>query len=194
MLLKKNIIKKPEMPKEKQRETEYSISTSDYENIKHIISMAGYSMEKTAKTFNKFSEEELRDVFIAFLNTHYLDMATGETFSRKGKTNIRIQFENKSAYIAECKMWSGEKNLQEAINQLFSYTTWHDVKASIIIFNKENKDFVKLLGTVKTFLDNNELCQSNIAITKNEWSCKFKKSKDNTQIITVHLVVFDICI
>jgi hypothetical protein len=194
ILLKKNIIKKSEMPKVKQKEAEYAISTGDYDNIKRIVSMAGYSMEKTAKTYNKFTEEELRDVFISFLNTHYLGMATGETFSRKGKTDIYIQFDNKAAYIAECKIWSGEKILQEAISQLFSYTTWHDVKTSIIIFNKENKDFAKLLATVKTFLDSNELCQSNTAISKNEWSCEFKKENDNSEIVSVQLVVFDIYI
>jgi hypothetical protein len=194
ILLKKNIVKKPEMPKVKQRETEYGISSNDYENIKKIIGMAGYSMEKTAKTFNKLTEEELRDLFIAFLNTHYLQMATGETFSKKGKTDIHIQFDNKSAYIAECKIWSGEKNLQEAINQLNSYTTWHDVKTSIIIFNKENKDFIKLLEKIKTFLDNNELCLGNTSISKNEWSCKFRKNNDDSQIVTVHIVVFDICV
>lgn len=194
ILLKKNIVKKPEMPKVKQRETEYGISSSDYENIRKIIGMAGYSMEKTTKTFNKFTEEELRDVFLAFLNTHYLQMASGETFSKRGKADIHIQFDNKSAYIAECKIWSGEKNLQEAINQLNSYTTWHDVKTSIIIFNKENKDILKLFAKVKTFLDNNELCQGNTSISKNEWLCKFKKNNDNSQIVTVHIVVFDICI
>jgi len=194
ILLKKNIVKKPEMPKVKQRETEYGISSGDYENIIKIIGMAGYSMEKAVKTFNKFTEEELRDVFLAFLNTHYLQMATGETFSKNGKTDIHIQFDNKSAYIAECKIWNGENILQEAINQLNSYTTWHDVKTSIIIFNKKNKDFLKLLTKVKTFLDNNKLCQSNTSITKNEWSCKFKKKNDNLQIVTVHIIMFDICI
>jgi hypothetical protein len=154
--------------------------------------MAGYSMEKTARTFNKFTEEELRDVFNAFLNTHYLGTATGETFSRKGKTDIHIQFDNKSAYIAECKIWSGEKKLQDAINQLFSYTTWHDVKTSIIIFNKDNKDFVKLLDTIRIFLEKYDLCQSHTPISKNEWSCKFIKNKDNSQIINIQIIVFDI--
>ena len=124
-------------------------------------------MERTAKIFNKLEEEELRDIIISHLNIVYLGTVTGETFTRKGKYDIYIYFDNKDAFIAECKIWYGEKNLQDAINQLFTYTTWRDVKVSIIIFNKENKDFEKLLSTVKTFLDNNELCQTKIAINKN---------------------------
>lgn len=192
MLLKKNVIKKPSMPKEKQKEPDYAISESDYENIKRIIGMAGYSMEKAVKTFYKFEEEELRDIFLAFLNTHYQNMATGETFTGAGKADIHIQFDNKSAYIAECKIWHGEKQLQEAIEQLFSYTTWHDVKTSIIIFNKENKDFIRLLDTVNAFLGGNALCQRKTNLQKNDWLCEFVKNKDNTQKISVQIIIFDL--
>jgi len=192
ILLKKNIIKKPDMPKKKEREPEYTISSNDYENIRRIIGMAGYSMEKGVKTFNKFEEEELRDIFLAFLNTHYKNMATGETFTGAGKADIHIQFDNKAAYIAECKVWHGEKQFQNAIEQLFSYTTWHDVKTSIIIFNKDNKDFNKLLNTINVVLDKNELCQKKISIQKNEWLCEFKKSKEMSSFITVQIIIFDL--
>ena len=152
MPLKKVVKEKSVMPSYKKPEMQCCISDTDYENIKNIISMAGYSLEKTAKTFTQLNEEEIRDFFYANLNTHYQNMTTGETFSKVGKTDLNIQFDNKSAFIAECKIWHGEKQFKEAIEQLFSYTTWRDVKTSIIIFNKENKDFNNLLLTINEYL------------------------------------------
>ena len=40
---------------------EHYISDADYENINHIISLCGTTMEKTARTYYANTEEELRD-------------------------------------------------------------------------------------------------------------------------------------
>ena len=191
ILLKKAEKPKPKMPSYKKPDKECFISNENYENIKNIINMTGFSMEKTVKTFEKLKEEEIRDFFYATFNTHYQCMTTGETFSKVGKTDISIQFDNKAAYIAECKIWHGEKLFKEAIEQLFSYTTWRDVKTSIIIFNKENKDFNNLLLTINEFFKKDELCRKADQIKQNEWQCEFYKEKDNTMIINVQIIVFD---
>ena len=192
IVMKKITVKRPEMPKAKPKENDYAIKDSDFDNIKSIISMAGSSMERTAKTFKNIAEEGLRDYFLNVLNTHYKGNVTGETFSKAGKTDIHIPFGNKAAYIAECKIWHGEKQLQEALEQLFSYTTWRDVKTSVIIFNKANKDFNKVLEAITNFLNANELCKKSTNKNRNEWICEFLKSKDNTIYITVQIIVFDI--
>ena len=194
IILKKEPIRKPEMPKQRMPEKQYQIQTSDYDNIRRVISLAGVSMEKSARTFSKLGEEELRDVIIANLNTHYEGTASAETFSRVGKTDIHIQFDNKAAYIGECKIWHGESLLQDAIEQLFSYTTWRDVKTSLIIFNKDNKDFPKLLKTIANYLSNNPLCKNIHSLQENEWICEFQKNEGDSTVITVHLIVFDLFI
>jgi hypothetical protein len=192
--LKKVQVKKPEISGSKQKEIEREIAPEDYENIKRIINIAGSTMEKAARTFIKLNEEELRDIIISHLNSHYLGTATGETFSKTGKTDIYIPFENKAAYIAECKIWGGVKSLKEALDQLFGYTTWRDVKNSVIIFNKENKDFNGVLSAINAFLDNNELCLKKTSIACNEWQCEFKKNRETTCSIMVQIVVFDLYI
>jgi hypothetical protein len=194
ILLKKVAVKKPEMPNMRPKEKEYTISTKDYENIRQIIKMAGMALEKTAKTFQILNEEGLRDYILSHLNAHYQGMATGETFSKTGKTDVYIPFDNKAAYIAECKNWYGEKNLKEALDQLFSYATWHDIKTSVIVFNKDNKDFKKILEKINTFLSKYELCLRKTPIAQNEWLCEFKKNKDASEIITVQIIAFDLCI
>jgi hypothetical protein len=39
-----------------------------------------------------------------------------------------------SAFIGECKIWSGESRFGDAIDQLLSYTVWRDAKAALILF------------------------------------------------------------
>ena len=121
------------------------ISDSDYENINNIILMCGTTMEKTARTYFANTEEELRDHLLATLNTHY-ESATGETFRKIGKTDIHIEFENKAAFIGECKIWHGERLFQGAIQQVINYSTWRDMKVSVIIFNKENQSFPAIIS------------------------------------------------
>lgn len=190
--VKKN--KSISLPKLKTAPVEYSISDDDYNNIKNIINLSCVSMEKTARTFCKLQEEELRDVILASLNTHYLGSATGETFNKRGKTDIHIPFENKSAYIGECKIWTGKGAFSKAITQLFSYMRWRDTKTSLIFFNKKNKDFTNILKTVDEVLSNEELCIRKIKLTHNEWQCEFKKDIESEEIVKVHIVVYDLYI
>lgn len=181
-------------PNQKQKEIEYCISDYDYSNIKNIIDLACVSMEKSARTFYKFQEEELRDIILSNLNTHYQGNATGETFNKRGKTDIHISFENKSAYIGECKIWHGIKKFYEAIGQLFSYMTWRDTKTSLIIFNKDTKDFKKILETVNKYLNENELCEKIVRVKQNEWQCAFKKYADSEERIDINICMYDLCI
>src|SRR3989304_9308879 len=88
------------------------------------------------------------DIMIAHLNGHYEGGATGETFRRSGKTDMRIEDQERAAFVAECKVWRGHKELLEAVDQLLSYLTWRDCKAAIIVFNKHNAKFTELLTKV----------------------------------------------
>lgn len=182
------------LPKLKSAPVEYGISDDDYNNIKNIINLSCISMEKAARTFCKLQEEELRDVILASLNTHYMGNATGETFNKRGKTDIHIPFDNKSAYIGECKIWTGQGLFTEAINQLFSYMRWRDTKTSLIIFNKKNKDFSKILSTIDTILSEHELCINKMKISDNEWQCDFKKDSESTEIVKLNIVIYDLFI
>lgn len=188
--VKKN--KSMSLPKLKTSPVEYAISDDDYNNIKSIINLSCMSMEKTARTFCKLQEEELRDVILASLNTHYLGTATGETFNKRGKTDIHIPFENKSAYIGECKIWTGQGAFSKAITQLFSYMRWRDTKTSLIFFNKKNKDFPNILKTIDEVLSKEELCINQTRIAQNDWQCDFKKDTESEEIVKVNIVIYDL--
>jgi hypothetical protein len=98
----------PSAPAEKR----YEVKEAEYIHILEIIRHEGRSFESTPGTYVKLGEEELRNIILGHLNTHYPGQATGETFRRKGKTDIRIEHEDRSAFVAECKNWSGPKTLR----------------------------------------------------------------------------------
>lgn len=185
----KRIVRQPsEKPRVKPTTPEPCISDGDYENINNIISMYGTTMEKTARTYFTNTEEELRDHLLAALNTHY-ENATGETFRKIGKTDINIEFENKAAFIGECKIWHGERLFQGAIQQVINYSTWRDVKVSVIVFNKENQSFQAILSKIKNWADANTV--SYIQPQANVWKCKYYR-QDMKVDIKLTVLAFDL--
>ena len=148
-------------------------------------------MEATAKTFAKNDEEELRDFIIATLGTHYENAVTGETFRKIGKTDIRVIFENKAAFIGECKIWHGIKKFSEAVDQLFGYSTWRDSKLALIVFNKENKDFASIRKRVEQWIKENT--KSHKERNGSMWECTVHRADTNTDI-SVAILLYDITV
>lgn len=166
---------------------EYCISEFDYKNISNIIDMFCRATEMTPFVYYGMEEESIRDIILATLNTHY--DATGESFRKKGKTDILVQFDNKAAYIAEIKIWHGEKCLNDAIDQLMGYSTWRDIKLSLVFFNKENKNFLALSKSLENSL---RKCMTQVMPSEiNIWNCLVCKPVTN-EAIKIHVALYDI--
>ena len=63
--------------------------------------------------------------------------ATGESFSKRGKTDIYLPWDGGSAvFLAECKWWTGPKAFAEdALPQLLDrYVVWRDTHAAMVLF------------------------------------------------------------
>ncbi len=176
-------------PQSKPMPKEYSISNEDYNNIINIIHNSCSMMENTPETFNSLEEENLRDIVISSLGTHYVNEVSGETFRKKGKTDILIVFENKAAFVAECKIWDGVKTVDDALKQIYGYTTWKDTKIAIVIFNKTNKDFISLLNKVQEWINVNTIQHSQKH--SNVWKCKIHRVEINENI-ELSIAVYDI--
>jgi hypothetical protein len=104
-------------------------------------------MERSPDSFSHLGEEDLRQHLLVPLNGHYKGEGTAEAFNNIGKTDIPIRVKDKNIFVAECKIWGGQKLLNEAIDQLLGYLTWPDTKTALIIFSK-NKDFTAVLSTL----------------------------------------------
>ena len=182
----------PPPPKEGYK-AEPGITDADYDNIIKLIRHSGISFEKTPKTFCIHDEEELRDIILSQLNAIYEGEAKGETFNKSGKTDILISEEGRSAFIAECKIWRGQKSFSEAIHQLLSYLTWRDCKTALIVFNKKNKNFSQILDSVDSTVATHPNYISKVGQKDaNEWLYKMRAKDDETRVIKMNVMFFNL--
>lgn len=126
---------------------EPALSLDDYNHILTVLQNMVQVMELSPSAFHTMDEESLRSHFLVQLNGHYEGQATGETFNYQGKTDILVRSDGRNIFIAECKFWSGPKNLVETIDQLLSYSSWRDTKTAVILFNR-NRDFSRVLTSI----------------------------------------------
>lgn len=142
-----------------------TIRDADYENILSLIRHQCRTFEGAPAAFGALDEEHLRDVIRACLCAVYRG-AAAEAFRSKGKTDICIEADDRSAFVTECKIWSGGKALLEALDQLLGYLIWRDCKTAVVVFNKTVQKFGELAegkviaqiqshpGYVRTILSN----------------------------------------
>ena len=169
----------------------YGIADGDYRDILDTIKHTGSTYERTPSSYKHLHEEDLRNTLLAALNATYKGDATGETFRNNGKTDICIERENRAAFVAECKMWTGQKEIAGAINQLDSYLTWRDCKTALIYFVKR-KDFLKTLETAEVALRDYEGMRSVTSHDKNEFDCLYLSKANPGQQVRLRVMLFNL--
>lgn len=113
---------------------ELTLTHEDYEHILTVLENMVRVMEQSPGAFREIDEESLRTHFLVQLNGHFSGDASGETFNYEGKTDILIKVDGRNIFIGECKFWTGEKVYLETLDQILSYLSWRDTKASVLIF------------------------------------------------------------
>ena len=181
------------LPSPRNVEQEYTISGEDYEYILNVLRHQSRSFEQTPSVYRKLDEEELRDVLLSSLNTHFEGDASGERFRRKGKTDICIEFANRAAFVGECKVWGGQKVANDALTQLLGYLTWRDCHTSLVLFNKKVKGFKALQEAMPRLIEEHPRFLRHVdAVQAGEWRAVFKANGDDARLITVHLFLVDL--
>lgn len=189
---KKIITQLPTLPKEGFK-PEPGIIDDIYDDILKIIRHEGRTWETTPKTYSVHPEEELRDILLAHLNGHYEGVATGESFRKSGKTDIRIEDTSRAAFITECKVWEGAKKLHDGIGQLLGYLTWRDCKTAFLVFNKHNANFSDLLVKIPKVFKNHPRKMKEIVVSEpGEWRFVFRSQDDDSRLLHIHVFVFDL--
>lgn len=172
-------------------ESYYNVSDSDYKDVLDTLKHTLSTYERTPESYKSMQEEDLRNTLLATLNATYKGTATGETFRRKGKTDICIEQENRAAFVAECKIWKGAKALTDAVDQLDGYLTWRDCKTALIVFVRQ-KDFIKVLEKAKDALNNLENMRSLRELDKNEFECVYISNSHPGQLVKMRVMLFDL--
>lgn len=113
---------------------EPALADAVYEDVVRTLGSLGRALERLPRTTARFNEEEVRDLALFILNSHWEGAARGEVFNGKGKTDILLPWKDRNAFIGECKFWKGPKAFADTIDQLMGYLVWQDTKAAIILF------------------------------------------------------------
>jgi len=142
-----------------------------------------------------FDEEGIRSCFLPYLNAiSQKYTATGETFNKIGKTDILIQNESgENVFIAECKIWRGQSQLSEAIDQLLSrYVNWRDEKVALIVFNKTNTNFSDVISKSKKVMEaHNAFEEFKGTTSRTSFAYKFVHPEDNNKKVCIELMLFN---
>lgn len=172
---------------------EPAITNETYEELLAIIRHAGASFEGTPQTYGPLGEEGLRDNVLSHINVVFEGKATGETFRKYGKTDLRLEEESRSAFVGECKLWGGEKVLLDALTQLLGYVTWRDCKAALILFNKDVAGFSGVQATIDTSLQGHPKFLRAVSTGRTgEWRFVFQSQDDAGREVTVHVFAFNL--
>lgn len=175
---------------EYKKEDVYSISDANYADILATIKHMGSTYERTPGSYAAMKEEDLRNTLLAALNGTYLGGAVGEAFRNNGKTDICIEEKNRAAFVAECKMWTGQKSIADALKQLDSYLTWRDCKTALIYFVRR-KDFLGILCTAEETLRAIPEMRQVQVMDKNEFKCCMVSTQNPGQQIQVRVMLFN---
>lgn len=118
---------------------EPTMAREDYDAALRVLRSQRNALERNPSVAEKLDEEEIRNLLLIGLNTQFEGAAGGELFNGSGKTDILIRVDDRNIFIGECKVWSGPKTMEQALDQLFGYLVWRDTKAAILLFVR-NKD------------------------------------------------------
>jgi len=128
---------------------EYTLSEEIADDVIEKIIYFGSALEGLIETSQKLAESgetTFRDLILAFLAPTYPGGATGETFRGYGKADIVLNWKNKAAFVAECKIWDGPSKFAEAIDQLLGrYTVWRDARVALVVFIRDRNDITSII-------------------------------------------------
>jgi hypothetical protein len=180
-------------PAEEPPEGELGLQLDEfYDHILDVIRAVGRGLERSPGSFASAGEEVLRDHMLVTLNTHYRGATYAEAFNREGKTDILIRVYDRNAFIGECKWWAGPKSAEEALAQLFGYTTWQDSRVALI-FYVPTRDIAPTIENAKeVFGASDEFVEWLEAEGEGELKCRVRwpDDPDRTAMLTalfVHL-------
>ncbi|MCY1517798.1 hypothetical protein D9M68_524970 [compost metagenome] len=170
---------------------EPTLDLKQYETILGLVRGAGRSIEQSSSRTRKLDEESLRDLFLVPLNAHF-GTATGEAFNYQGKTDVLIRHEKGNLFVAEFKIWGGDKRFLATIDQLLSYLTWRDTKTAIVMFNR-NADFTAVIEKMRDLVKSHPRYLSGpVSLDETSDRYVFSLPQDSGRKVIISLLAFDL--
>ena len=177
---------------EQNKSIEYKLNEEIYRDILAFIYNLYKDYEQHQSIYKGRHEEELRDLIIPSLNSVYKSMnSSSETFNKQGKTDIITKSPDKTnIFIAECKIWHGEEQLIEAVDQLLRYVTWRDTRTAIIVFVKNVGITDIIEKAIYAVTKHSCYVSSNGQTNQSSFSFTFHIKEDKKCLISMELMFF----
>jgi hypothetical protein len=161
-----------------------------YEVILACINDVGKMFERLPKTYVGKDEEGLRDHMLVTLEAAVSGSATGETFNRRGKTDILVRSDGSNVFVAECKFWTGQKGLLDTISQLLGYLGWRDNQAAAVIFVR-NVEFGETVRSATTTVQAHPNFIRHVSTVDSTWeNYEFRSIADSGRSVSVALMLY----
>lgn len=163
-----------------------------FEKIMHTLRYMAVSMQKTPRSYDGLSEEDIRDRLWMPLNTIFEGRASAESKNVCGKTDLMIKTEDgMDEHVFELKVWNGIKGFVNAIEQLRSYISWHNGNAGLIIFSYV-ESFSNILDKMFFTLKDIDGIGNVDMIQSNEFRFQIYNQSDDQKSILTHLLVVNL--
>jgi len=170
---------------------EYVLDETKVIEILEVIDNQSKSFEKTPNAFASLGEENLRDIILANINSIFQGKATGETFSKKGKTDIYLNINKGNILIFECKIWGGKKLFHETIDQLRDYLTWRQ-NYGVVIFFVRIKNFTKVLSEILSHIQESRSYLNGARKLEDTHFVGNHRLDDEDKIVTIHYLFYNL--
>ncbi len=162
----------------------------EYNRVLECIHSVGKMFERLPSTYANKDEESLRDHILVSLEAVVFGSATGETFNKRGKTDILVRGNSSNEFIGECKFWKGKEVFLETISQLLGYLSWRDTKAAVILF-VPNKDFTSVIEKIRDDVVEHANYLCSISEIDETWhNYEFRMNEDNRRVVQVAIMLY----
>ncbi len=181
----KNIKPIPHLPED------YRLDETKVNEIIEVIDNQSKSFEKTPKALKLLREDNLRDLILSNINSIFQGKATGETFSKNGKTDIYLNIDKGNILVFECKLWGGKKLFLDSINQLRGYLTWRQ-NYGVLIFFVKVKNFTKILSEVVPLIQESESYINGANVINETHFIGNHRLDDEDRIVKIHYLFYNL--
>jgi hypothetical protein len=166
--------------------------TPEYNKILACVHSVGKMFERHPNTYANKDEESLRDHILVSLGGSVSGSATGETFNKRGKTDILVRGNGSNEFVGECKFWKGKEVFLNTISQLLGYLSWRDTKAAVILF-VPNKDFTAVIGKIRDdVVEHHNYLRSISEIDETWHNYEFRMNEDISRVVQVAIMLYHV--
>lgn len=169
-----------------------SHNVPEYTRILDCIHSIGKMFERLPRTYAGKDEESLRDHILVSLQGIVSGVATGETFNKRGKTDILVRDGDRNEFVGECKYWKGKVGYLATITQLLRYLSWRDTNTAVIVF-VPNLDFTAVLGDVDGITaEHPNFLRALDAVDETWRRFEFRMNEDADRIVRVSVMLYHV--